>query len=70
MKIEYYENESKKNSGCNYQCACINTDDFSGVTDISQIESRCATKENAKAEVLKQAILLRDALNELIESSL
>lgn len=70
LKIDYYENESKKLDSCNYHCASINTDNFDGYTMLEQIEPRCKTYEDAKNELLKHVIKLRDALNDLIEREL
>lgn len=67
LKIEYYENESKKLSGYHSCCAYINTDDCNAYTTLESIESRCATYENAKEELIKHIIKLRDELNDLIE---
>ena len=67
LKIEYYENESKKLSGYNYCCASINTEDFDGYTMLESIEPRCATYEDAKKELLEHVIKLRDVLSDLIE---
>lgn len=62
LKINYFENESKKSNGSYYCCASINTDDFDGYTMLEQIEPRCRTYENAKKELLEHIIKLRDAL--------
>lgn len=67
LKIEYYENESKKLDGCYYCCASINTDDYDGYATLEQIEPRCGTYEDAKKELLEHVKKLRDELNDLIE---
>lgn len=67
LKINYYENEAKKQDGYYACCASINTEDFDGYTMLESIEPRCKTYEDAKKELLKHAIKLRDALTDLIE---
>lgn len=67
LKIDFYENESKKLDGCNHCCASINTDDFDGYTSLEQISPRCENYDDAKEELLKHVIKLRDELNDFIE---
>lgn len=67
LKIEYYENESKKRDGYHACCASINTEDFDGYTMLEQINPRCRTYEDAKKELLEHVRKLRDELNDLIE---
>ena len=67
LKIDYYENESKKLAGSNYCCASINTDDYRGYTMLEQIEPRCETYEEAKKELLEYVTKLRDELSAFIE---
>lgn len=70
LKIKYYENEIKKEDGKYYHCAAIDTDEFNGYTMLEQIEPRCKTYDDAKKELLKYVIELRDALNDLIRREL
>lgn len=67
LKIDCYENKSKKLDGCYHCCASINTEDFDGYTMLEQINTRCKTYEDAKKELLKHVKKLRDELNDLIE---
>ena len=67
LKIEYYENESKKLSGYHYCCAYLETTEFYGCTNLDQLETRCATYKDAKEELLKHVIELRDELNDFIK---
>ena len=67
LKIEYYEDENKKLSGYHSCCAYIETSEFYGYTNLDQLETRCATYEDAKEKLLKYVIELRDELSDFIE---
>lgn len=67
LKIEYYKDESKALSGYYSCCAYVDTNDFYGCTNLDQLEVRCKTYEEARDELLKRIISLRDGLNDLIE---
>lgn len=67
LEIKYYENENKKISGYPYCCAYLETTEFYGYTNLDQLETRCATYEDAKKQLLEYVIELRDELNKFIE---
>lgn len=67
LKIDYYENETKKQGEYYSCCASINTENYDGYTMLESIEPRCATYEDAKKELLEHIVKLRDALSDLIE---
>lgn len=67
LKIKYYEDENKKRSGYHSCCAYVETTGFYGYANLDQLVTRCATYEDAKEELLKHVIELRDELNNFIE---
>ena len=67
LKIEYYNDENKALSGYYSCCAYVDTEDFDGYTSLESIETRCGTYEEAKKELLKHIIKLRDELNNFIK---
>ena len=67
LKIVYYSNENKMLSGYDSCCAYIDTDNFNGYTSLESIEPRCSTYKEAKEELLRNVIKLRDELNDLIK---
>ena len=67
LKIKLYENEIKKCDGYYYHCATIDTDDINGYTSIDAIDTRCATYEDAKKELLEYVKQMRDELDDLLK---
>lgn len=67
LKIDYYEDKGKKLDGRHYCCAYVNTEDINGYSSVDQIETRCATYEDAKKELLEHVRKLRDELSDLLK---